>query len=104
MCCKMFSLKRNFFTSIDLQLLLYILGIAEALIYGLVIITYVGALIAFNKATENVDNSEDIETTKLLEVEAMIQIFGIVMFFIVSIVMVSGVREVWLILISIIAD
>ena len=84
---------KDFFTAVDLQLLLYILAVAESLLYGLIIITYIGALIAFRKAEENY-NDEDSETSKLLEVEAMIQIFGIAMFFIVSVVMVGGVKEV----------
>lgn len=84
---------KDFLTSVDLQLLLYILAVAESLLYGLVIVTYVGALIAFRKAEAKHDD-EDFETMKLLEVEAMIQIFGISMFFIVSVVMVNGVKEV----------
>jgi len=84
---------KDFLTAVDLQLLLYILAVAESLLYGLVIVTYVGALIAFRKA-EVKYNDEESETSKLLEVEAFIQIFGITMFFIVSIVMVGGVKEV----------
>lgn len=84
---------KDFLTSVDLQLLLYILAVAESLLYGLVIVTYAGALIAFRKADVS-HSDEDFETTKLLEVEAMIQIFGIAIFFIVSIVLVGGVKEV----------
>ncbi|CAG9812354.1 unnamed protein product [Chironomus riparius] len=83
---------KDFLTAIDLQLLLYILAVAESLLYGLVIITYIGALIAFRKAEVNY-NDDEFETSKLLEVEAMVQIFGIAMFFIVSVVMVGGVKE-----------
>lgn len=94
---------RKFCVSIDLQLLLYIVGIAEALIYGLVGITYVCALVAFNKASEKYlkdvkgdaeSQMEEKEVTMVMETEAVIQIFGIVMFFVVSVVMVKGVIEV----------
>jgi hypothetical protein len=84
---------RDHLKSIDLELLLYILAVAESLLYGLVIVTYIGAVIAFRKA-EVMYNDEHFETSKLLEVEAMIQIFGISIFFIVSVVLVSGVKEV----------
>lgn len=84
---------KDFLTAVDLQLLLYVLAVAESLLYGLIILTYVGALIAFKKA-EVKFSDEDSDTSKLLEVEAMIQIFGITMFFIVSVVMVGGVKEV----------
>lgn len=84
---------KDILTAFDLQLLLYILAVAESLLYGLVIVTYVGALVAFKKA-EVKYSDEESETSKLLEVEAMIQIFGISMFFIVSVVMVGGVKEV----------
>jgi Ca2+/Na+ antiporter len=94
---------RNFCSSVDLQLLLYIVGVAEALVYGLVGITYVCALVAFNKASEKYlkgieddeeSQSEEKEVTMFMESEALIQIFGILMFLIVSVVMVSGVIEV----------
>ncbi|KAG5669205.1 hypothetical protein PVAND_017098 [Polypedilum vanderplanki] len=82
-------------TSVDLQLLVYVLGVAESLIYSLVIVTYIGAILAFNKAMMRIksESDEDFETSKLLEVEAMIQIFGIAIFLTVSIVMISGVKE-----------
>lgn len=94
---------RNFCGSIDLQLLLYIVGVAEALIYGLVGVTYVCALVAFSKASEKYlegagrdeeSQLEEKEVTMEMETEAVVQIFGIVMFFVVSVVMVSGVIEV----------
>lgn len=94
---------RNFCSSLDLQLLLYIVGVAEALVYGLVGITYVCALVAFNKASEKYlkgiegDEESQIEEKDakiFMETEAVIQIFGILMFLIVSVVMVGGVIEV----------
>lgn len=92
---------RNFCSSIDLQLLLYFISVGEALVYGLAGITYVCALVAFNKASERYEEEgsdesrqEEKQITLVLETEAMIQIFGIVMFFIVSAVMVNGVVEV----------
>lgn len=93
---------RNFFDSLDLQLLLYIIGVGESLLYGLVGVTYFCALIAFNKASGRIEEKEEDEEgrekekeiTLVLETEAMIQIFGIVMFFIVSVLMVNGVVQV----------
>lgn len=59
------------------------------------------ALVAFNKASERYEEEgsdesrqEEKQITLVLETEALIQIFGIIMFFIVSAVMVNGVVEV----------